>query len=582
MHIASLLLLPLILGAAGPETQDSAGATGRAPVLDHKKLRQAMTRLASEHASLVSVLGVAWSRGEDGESRRIEALRLAAGELSEGRPAILVVANLDGPLVYTSGVAFGLARELATRYASDERVRALLDTTTVYVVPRANPDAAEARFRSPLQETRASGRGVDEDRDGLSGEDPPEDVDGDGNVTWMRVPDPEGTWVVDPTEPRVLVEAKRAEGERGTWKLVREGRDADADGETAEDPLLAADVNRNFAAGFEEHAARAGLYPTAEPEARGLCEFVMAHPDVQLVLVYGELDNLSQAPESVDDDAPDSGRLPPSGLRKSDAELIAELGRRYRAVVGSTPAGSGDDAGTFQRWCYEHRGLVTLSARLFEVPAGDDEGEGEGEEQPGEAQRAETQPAAAQPAEPRPSDDALRLRWLEANGVTGAHLGWRAFDHPDLGPVEIGGFRPYALVEPPAADRERMVGEQADFVLSLGEVLARIALVDVTAEDLSGGLLDVRATVTNDALLPLRTRWGHRTETTRPAKVLLRLPPGAELLAGERQILIGELAGLGGRRELTWLVRGAEAGTIGVSAESDHAGSVQATPEVKR
>ena len=34
------------------------------------------------------------------------------------------------------------------------------------MIPRANPDAAEARFRTPLFEAHATGAGVDDDRDG--------------------------------------------------------------------------------------------------------------------------------------------------------------------------------------------------------------------------------------------------------------------------------------------------------------------------------------------------------------------------------------------------------------------------------
>ncbi len=85
----------------------------------------------------------------------------------------------------------------------------------------------------------------------------------------------------------------------------------------------------------------------------------------------------------------------------------------------------------------------------------------------------------------------------------------------------------------------------------------------------------------NDSLLPLVTTWGQRTRTTRPAKVLLRIPEQAELLAGSRQQLVSNLAGAGGRRELEWLVRGVTASSIGISVETDHAGSARAIPEVK-
>jgi len=369
-------------------------------------------------------------------------------------------------------------------------------------------------------------------------------VNGDQIVTWLRVPDPEGEWRADPADPRVLVEANRARGERGIWRLVPEGRDEDGDGEVGEDPRRDAEVNRNFPAGFEEHNARAGLYPGQEPETRSMIEFVLGHPDLQLVVVYGDLDNLVEPPESVDDDAPDESRVPPAGWRSSDADLLAEIGRDYAEHVTVEATGDGEDAGTFQRWAYGHRGLFTLAIRPWEVPLeeGGDEDSEDG-------------------AEEGPTDDALRLAWLEARGVD-AHIGWSAFDHPELGAVEVGGFRPFALVEPPTDERARIADEQRAF--------------------LRGGLLEVRATVANEGFLPLLSTWGRRTRTTRPAKVLLRIPASGGLVAGQRQTLIEDLAGLGGRRELRWIVRDANPDTIGVSVETDHAGRAQAQPEKRR
>ena len=65
MPIAALLWLPLVLGAPEP-VQENGGV---APLLEHQRLRQAMTRLASEHADLVSVLAVGLSRASRGWRR---------------------------------------------------------------------------------------------------------------------------------------------------------------------------------------------------------------------------------------------------------------------------------------------------------------------------------------------------------------------------------------------------------------------------------------------------------------------------------------------------------------------------------
>src|SRR5436190_12286800 len=279
-------IIPILAFAFAPLQSSSVEA--RLRNLDQRELQLSMARLATEHPALVTIVPV----GESRRARRIEALRVAGGELVPGRPAMLIVANVDGPWAWTSSLALDHVRELTSRYQSDARVKALLDTTTLYVIPRVDADAAEARFATPLQGTTASGPGGDDDRDGRQGEDPPADIDGDGRVMWMRVPDPAGEWMVDPVDARSSIKADHAKGQRGAFKLVREGRDADKDESASEDQELDTVLNRNFPQGWVEHGASSGRFATDEPGARALCEFVLLHKDISLVLTYGTLDNV--------------------------------------------------------------------------------------------------------------------------------------------------------------------------------------------------------------------------------------------------------------------------------------------------
>jgi len=88
----------------------------RAPLLDHRQVQVAMLRIATEHQDLAQVIpvGSAPSRG----GRKIEALRIASGPRSAGRPAILLVAGLDGSRAWTSGLALDHASRLAAGYRS--------------------------------------------------------------------------------------------------------------------------------------------------------------------------------------------------------------------------------------------------------------------------------------------------------------------------------------------------------------------------------------------------------------------------------------------------------------------------------
>lgn len=576
-------------------------------LVDHAALSARLRAAAAAHPDVAKVLSLGISR----EGRVLEALELS-GRDAPGKPAVLVVANVAGPLVFGGAVALDHAERLAAGYGSDGAVTAFLDATRVYVVPRANPDAAEARFQEPLFERRAGGHGVDQDRDGRDGEDGPADVDGDGRVLAMRVPDPDGEWTEDPTDPRALVKADRAKGQRGRWRLEVEGRDADGDERAAEDPPHDAWLERTFPAGWVEHDPRSGLFPSDEPEARALLELVLAREDVALVLVYGGPSNLAGKPASVADDAPAVKRVPPAGYLASDAALLQELGRRYRAATESEAAGEGEEAGSFQRWCWEQRGIPALVAPLWEMPEkapeprADDPGAEEGEAADGASAGAPAEEGAAPPAEesagtpagegdaegsaieekgkkkkdePEPSRDAKRLKWVDGSGEAWRFVPWTPFEHPELGPVEIGGFAPYALVEPPRAEWDELARRHLDFLLSLGDVVPRVSLAECEARELGGDLWRVRAVVANDSLLPLRTRAARRAGALRPARVALT---GGELVAGPRAVRVEDLPGSGGRRETVWIVRAADPASLEVTVTTDDAGCAAARPEVVR
>lgn len=552
-------ILGIVALAAAPTLAENDEA--RLENLDQRGLQLAMTRLSTEQPALVTVVPVGESRG----GRRIEALRVAAGELGPGRPAVLVVANVDGPWVWTSSLALDHARRLAAQYGSDARIKALLDSTTVYVIPRVDLDAAEGRFATPLVETIASGPGVDDDRDGRQGEDPLLDVDGDGVIAWMRVPSPKGLWTTDPADPRVSIRADATRGQRGTFDFVREGRDADRDEKASEDQELDAVLNRNFPQGWDEHAATSGRFPTDEPGARALCDFLLLHPEIALVLTYGELDNVVEKPKA-ESKPPRESASPSQGIPEADVAIQTELGKRY-AAVGRAVKGTGADAGSFQAWVESQRGLWAVNVCPWTLPLDESEGD---QDKGGEKGRKDKEPVAL---------DVKRLRWIDAND-SARFLPWRPFQHPDLGSVEIGGFAPYALIEPPLADRTEIAAKDFDAFLVVAEALPRIDLRDVSARDLGLGLWEVEAVLVNDGFLPLTSALGRRSRAPRPARITLELPQGASLLAGNAQELVTELAGSGGRRELRWLVRGTAPSGMRVTLDSNNAGRASVVPEV--
>src|SRR5688572_30643044 len=203
--------------------------------LDAKKLAAQLKDLTKANKKIVRAESAAKTPGK----RDVWRIELGAGsdEDRQRRPAVLVVAGAEGnDLVGTVSVV-AWAESLVKAYESDEKIKQLLNSTTIYVWPRLNPDGIEHSFAKPRAETSVSDQPHDDDRDGLVDEDGPEDLNGDGLITSMRVADPDGEFILDPVEPRLLLKADRLKGERGAWRILSEGRDSDADTGWNEDGL---------------------------------------------------------------------------------------------------------------------------------------------------------------------------------------------------------------------------------------------------------------------------------------------------------------------------------------------------------
>ncbi|RFT16110.1 MAG: hypothetical protein OP8BY_2116 [Candidatus Saccharicenans subterraneus] len=210
----------------------------------------------------------------------------------KARPAVLVVANSEGIHLPGTEAALQLAEDLLAAYGQDKAWTDFLNRNTVYVIPVLNPEAASAYFSKPLQERTFNSRPVDEDNDGLVDEDGPEDLNGDGLITMMRVKSPEGRWIIDPKEPRLMRLADPKKGEKGEYQVYTEGLDNDGDGQINEDGPGGVELNRNFPHDFEYFQKRAGLYPVSEPETEGLLKFMFDHNNIAMVINFSTENNL--------------------------------------------------------------------------------------------------------------------------------------------------------------------------------------------------------------------------------------------------------------------------------------------------
>jgi hypothetical protein len=670
-----LVLLVLAL-AGGP-----AGAQDQPRYRDHAGLTSALRALAGAHKTAARLESIGKSRG----GRDIWVLEIAGpGEVAPAkRPALLVAAGFEGDHLVGGEISLAVARYLLENRDTDAAVKDRLTASTVYVLPRLNPDGAEGFFASLKTGRRTNATPRDDDNDGRVDEDGPEDLNGDGLITVMRVKADGGEYMVDPEEPRLMKRADPKKGETGTYRLYLEGIDNDGDGFINEDPPGGVDLNRNFTHEYLYYQPDAGPHMVSESESRALMDWVLAHRNVAAILTFGESDNLIVPPTS-------AGRLGPA--REFDLVRFAEasvagartsgfiqtggfMGRGGRFAMGefsfemlmgggrptsrqqgqtatsarrmmpdrrpATTVASADydyfkgvsdkyveltgirqplyvreAQGAFFQYGYFQFGVPSFSTPGFGVTAGDAPGQrrmgmmpsGAGEAGPpgqgGQSGRqaaggggaaammpmmqagggafrfAQGQTGAEASQAMTPGIDRQALRWMDAEKIDG-FVAWTKARHPEFGEVEIGGFKPYAVTNPPAAKLAELGASHAKFVVHLASLFPRVKVASFEAVGHGGGVFRLKAEVENAGFWPTSLAQAQTARAVKPTMVQLGVDPGAVISGSAKTNFLPTLAGSGTRAKYEWLIRGKTGETVELLVQSEKGGSATARVTLK-
>ncbi len=555
--------------------------------LSNQQLESELKGIAREHRDLVRVQSITRSL----KKNDVWSIEIGTGEAMERkqRPALLLVAGLEGNDLAGTAVAVEWVKALAKRSVNEPGLRELLSRTTIYVFPRVNPDAADLFFAKPQMELATNMKPVDEDRDGLSDEDGPEDLNKDGQITTMRIADPDGDYITDPKEPRLMLKADRKKGEQGAWRVLSEGRDNDRDEECNEDGPGGVNLNRNFPYNYKAFAPWAGLHPVSEAETRALADFAVAHPNIAIVFTFGATDNLTSTPKA------ETPKRPPVAIHEEDISHYRDLGKAWREALGlkkEVPAPT--EQGVFSDWMYFHRGRLALAARAWSpalpiqaekgskgVEEGEDLKKANAPNEKEEKTKSDKPGDKKEETENRNEEDRSYLKWVDKNAPE-KFVAWKEYEHPDFPGkrVEIGGWAPFAKTNPPEKMLEELARKADQFLTALLGKMPRVAIRALKVKDLGNSIFDIEVQIENTGDLPTALAQGALTREVHPTRVVLHLDTKV-LLAGNKTTLLGPIEGKGGRKEVRYTIQGVSGQKIELEVISMLGGTVRKTFALK-
>lgn len=566
--------------------------------------------------------------GQSAGGRSLHVARIAApgGVDPDTRPAIFVGANIAGHHNAGTEAALDLIQTLLAAPAGSPAAK-LLASHSFYVAPALNPDAHDAIFGKLRDRRGGNGMKVDHDLDGLEGEDPADDLNGDGVITRMRIPDPAGGWLADATEPSVLVKADSMEERPGVYRVATEGRDDDGDGELNEDRADGVWPDQGFPHMFPYSTPEAGPWSSYAPETRAVMDFLLGRRNVALAVVYGPANNLLAAPQSLGgggDLGTQKFKVPPEAAKfmgfdpeqeytideiwavaqtlpfVKQNNITKEQLQQFLGVGPATKVDDGDQAyldkfaesykerlktaglsndrpaaqyrkGGLTPWLYYQYGAMALELDVWGVPKAEKKSEGDGDAPPQDKAAGKASEAGAREREV--------LAWVQAN-APGGFAAWTPVTLPDGTKAEVGGLDPFVELNPPMPILKPAAAAHTETVLDLAGKLARVEILSLDVKSVGSGVYRVKAVAGNRGYLATHTKQAERARAHLPVRLALKTGREVELVTGYPAHAAERLEGTTGSLTGEWLVR-AEPGTkIVVDLTSDNAGRDQKTATV--
>lgn len=491
------------------------------------------------------------------------------------KPAFYLDANIHATEIAGPTTALRVAERLLRDYASDERIRWLLDHTTYYIIPRVNPDGAAACMAATPQFVRSSMRPYpyDETPEGLH----TQDITGNGEIRQMRIKDSSGDWKVSPDDPRLMV--KRAPGEISGefYRLFPEGIIEEYDGDIIRIGRRkeGLDMNRNFPFEYQPNAQQhgAGDFAGQEPETRALIEFVVAHPNINAGVSLHTYSRVILRPYSTKPDKDMS--VPDLRIYQTMGELGTKLTDYRNVSVYHDFRYEPNEVitGVFDDWMYDSRGAFTFTMEQWDLPTA-----------AGIKDRKFIEWFLDHPVE----EDVQILQFADEHNPEGC-VAWKQFDHPQLGAVEIGGWNLlYTWRNPPHSLMGAEAQRNAEWMIELGYLMPYLAMVNESVTAIGADMFAIKLVFENAGYLPTYGSQAAQTrKLNRPIRAALAIPEGCELIIGKKKVELDHLEGrsnkldisssqgsspMDNRAKVEWTVKAPTGSTVTYEILTDRAG----------
>lgn len=459
--------------------------------------------------------------GKSEEGREIYALEINNPKTGEAlaKPGVYIDGNIHGNEIQAGEVCLYYANMLLTKYGENDKITKAVDRNAHYIVPVVNVDG-RYHFLEDAH-TSSSSRSIriakDDDNDGLFDEDAPDDLDGDGSITQMRIKDPNGAYKADPDDPRILVRVEP--GKKGEYTLLgSEGIDNDNDGKLNEDAEGYLDPNRDWGYNWMPPYVQSGAgdFPFCGTGTKSVNEYIMKRPNIIVAFAFHNSGGMWLRVPSEK-----SIRVAPSDVAAYDVigknAIKITPGYVYMPAYDLYPTYGDTDGQLFFNF-----GIFSFVGELFQ-----NEQETYKVKTDKPAEEKEESGGGRRGADPERTREQLKFNDYVAQGEM--YKEWKTYNHPVYGEVEIGGWVKMTSRLPQPFMLQELVHRNASVVLVAAENTPEISMEVFEVKEIGKNLSQVRVRLKNKNGLPSMTddSFTNKLFTPDMLKVL-----GAKVVAG--------------------------------------------------
>lgn len=502
-----------------------------------------------------------YSIGKTYEGRDMWLIELTNIETGEGKhkPGFYIDGNFHAGEVTGCATAMYTVNHLLESYGKDDKTGFVLDNFVTYVLPRVSVDGAELYLTTAMT-LRSSTKlyPYADKKPGLH----IKDMNDDGYITQMRVKDPNGKWKVSDKDKRLMLTRQPDDFAGEFYNLYDEGEIIDFDGVEVKiaPKMYGLDINRNSPVNWkaEHEQTGAGPYPFSEPETRNVADFILSHKNIAGLMSYHTTSGVHLRP---------SAQKPDSEMNKTDVKMFNEIGERGKEFSGyphvNTFEGfvSSPQTGIFMDWAYDNEGILSWSTELWDLL------QRAGIEIENFKDRYKNENFKTE------EEDGLKiLKWNDKELDGEAFIPWTKFDHPQLGEVEIGGYKTkFFRQNPPHKFLEEECKKNMLFTLVHMLALPKLEVSEVNVKNISGNIKEISAVISNIGYQPTSgTELAQKMEKYSTTKVSLEVE-NATIVSEKAEIDLGHLEGWS-KKKVTWLVEVGENSKLKIVAKADRAG----------